>query len=155
MLLLHKIKQIADTLNSRDRAYDAIKSDIIDSGEISVLEAIKILKIHKDMFDELSKDVDISRAALDEADNHPGKDINEHGAKFSVRNLRPTWDYSKCNYQKYDAAKSKVESSKDELKNVEAFLQKLKEPVVIEDTGECIYPPLKYQKTKVTISLKE
>jgi hypothetical protein len=58
-----------------------------------------------------------------------------------------------CEDDAYEDMVKEMEVLKERMKEREAFLKSLKEPVVSADTGAMIYPPLKTSKSIISVSL--
>ena len=81
-----------------------------------------------------------------------GKSFVYNGVKFTVQE-RPTYDYSVCEDETYKELLEQKERLDAKVKDREAFLKALKEPVACITHGNTIYPPSKKSKTVVAVTL--
>jgi len=128
--------------------------DIVNEGEICPLKVATALKA-MEVTIKIIKD-GIGEAVENEAEKEPEKTFERNGHSYNVRNSS-RYDYSDCN----DPVIVRLNESEAEIsekrKDREVFLKALKSPmnVVDEGTGELVevYPPVKYSKTIVAITL--
>ena len=113
----------------------------IVNGKQDILEVSRNLKAIKMFVDIIEKY--IKSHVLDEAMGF-GKSFEYKGAKYEVR-YRNSFDF------KSDPT---WRGLKEQITERENLLKNLKEPIVIENTGEVINPPLHKQSEYIVIGLK-
>jgi hypothetical protein len=126
----------------------------LDNGNITGLEAKKMLVLMQKFIDNVKEDVD--SAALNEASKYGAKQFEHDGLKHEIREVGTRYDFSNCGdteYNEYFSAKKEAETK---LKERESFLKSLPKPVEIHiGEGEVITvtPPTKYSKTAVVSTI--
>lgn len=113
----------------------------IVNGTDDILKVSKNLKAVKEVVKII--EAYIKSYVLDEAMKY-GKTFEHGGAKFEIR-YRNTFEFK--------SDPTWVELNR-QLKEREAMLKNLKEPIIVESTGEIINPPLHKQTEFITIGLK-
>ena len=131
----------------------AIVEDVVENGA-NPLDYEPILKVLEDIRKEVKSSKKYTEAlekqsALYEGE---GKSFTYNGVKFTVQN-RPTFDFSVCEDETYSDLKEQKDILDAKIKDREAFLKALKEPVADVTHGNTIYPPSKKSKTVVAVTL--
>jgi hypothetical protein len=101
---------------------------------------------------EVKKYSSFTDAVEAECSKYPDKSFTHLGCRFTKQE-RPTYNLDVCEDDAYEDMVKEMEVLKERMKEREAFLKSLKEPVVSADTGAMIYPPLKTSKSIVSVSL--
>lgn len=129
-------KTLPTIAEKKDVVKGAIKDQIL-SGYLNPLEFYRQAKIVADVVEELKKDPDIFDAAWTEREKYGKGKAVINGATIDCQQ-RTTHNYKLCNDPEYNRLYQA-------LKDREAFLKSLKEPITIVDTqtGETatIQPP--------------
>ena len=131
----------------------AIVEDVVENGAnpLDYEPALKVLE-------DIRKEVKGSKKYLEQLEietrkyEGEGKSFVYNGVKFTVQE-RPTYDYSVCEDETYKELLEQKERLDAKIKDREAFLKALKEPVVDMNYGNTIFPPAKKSKTVVAVTL--
>lgn len=131
----------------------AIVEDVVENGAnpLDYEPALKVLE-------DIRKEVKGSKKYLEQLEietrkyEGEGKSFVYNGVKFTVQE-RPTYDYSVCEDETYKELLEQKERLDAKIKDREAFLKALKEPVVDMTYGNTIFPPAKKSKTVVAVTL--
>lgn len=129
---------------------ERIKSEVL-SGEKDPLEFSVIFKSLEEIVKELRSDKDIKETILDEAAKYGNKTFEAKGAKFTIRDSA-RYDYSSD--EKWRELNAEVTKLKEKIKKREEMLKSLTDEVADPETGEIIYPAVKYSTTSVSVTLK-
>ena len=128
----------------------AIKNEIM-SGAISPAVAFVQLKAMEDFAKKLRADEEIKDVLFQMLD-HSNK-IEIYGAVISTKNVS---EYDYCQDSTLAELEKEKERINDKIKNRKSLLEKLEEPIIVEETGEVIQPA-KYvgSKPQIVVSLKK
>jgi hypothetical protein len=147
-------------LSNRDKVAKLtsnIRTQILD-GELNPLEAAIILKGMEDMVSTLRKDILIQDATLQELEKYGAKNVSFGGAKFQIKEVGTTYDFSQCGDPVYCQIKHDADVWAEKVKAREAFLKSV--PVggvtaIDETTGEFLFinPPAKRSRTGYAVTL--
>lgn len=131
----------------------AIVEDVVENGA-NPLDYEPILKVLED----IRKEVKGNKRYLDVLEmetnkySGEGKSFLYKGVKFTVQNRR-TYDFSVCEDETYQSLLEQKAELDRRVKEREAFLKTLKEPVADTNYGNTIYPPATKSKTVVAVTL--
>jgi hypothetical protein len=127
------------TKEERKHFVSKAKSEIL-AGNDDPLRIVAVLKGIGETIKALQDDKEIKSYVLKEANKYNEKSFEHAGVKFGVSSRR-TWNYDGCNYNRYNQLKAEMEAKKEELKELEMFLQSVPESGMADpDTGEMIMP---------------
>ena len=131
----------------------AIVEDVVENGA-NPLDYEPILKVLEDIRKEVKGNKRYLESLEMETNKYSGegKSFLYNGVKFTVQN-RPTFDFSVCEDETYSELKEQKDILDAKIKDREAFLKALKEPVVDMNYGNTIFPPAKKSKTVVAVTL--
>jgi hypothetical protein len=128
---------------------------IIEQATNGYNSALKIdlqLKAIENTIELIRKDLRFKTETFSEADKFPEKAIEITGCTIT-KISKPVYNYSECNYSKYNHIKAQIEELKLELKPLETVLQNIKEPIADVETGEIINPATKTYTDYLTYKL--
>lgn len=153
-----KTNELLANLNNRDkisRLTKDVKEQILE-GEINPLDAAMIIKGMEDFTKNLRGDALVQDAIIEEVQKF-GKTAEYKGAKFTVKEVGVSYDFSYCHDPKWDLIKARIDELSELLKEREAFLKSIRgqETLVDEESGEVytVNPPVKRSKTGYMVSL--
>lgn len=153
------VKRIERSMPTTKAGVETFAIDInkqLEDGEISGLELLKTFKMIEKL-QEYVKDKMIA-AALKEADQHPGKDLEAFGVSFKKIEAGTKYDFSNCNDVQHREIMRTEEKLKAEKKKREDFLKTIDGSLTIQgkfvdtDSGEEIVNPVLYPPTKISTS---
>jgi len=151
--------QLLSELSNKDKVSVLTKSvkNMVLDGEINPLEVAISLKGMEAFTKSLRSDPLIQDATLEELERYGGKLIHFAGAKFSIREVGVSYDYTECQDPTWDFLNEQMDKLKEKMEEREKFLKSLRksETMVNDETGEVytIYPPVKKSKTGYAVSL--
>ena len=152
----------AGTLNllaNTQTEIDVFSDSVIRSVKEGEVSAIKVLIQLKAMEKATGRILnEIKENYLTEAEKHPESRFEYMGNQIEKAELGTKYNYDHCGDPVYRFHLQQVESATISLKNREAFLKALKEPITIVDemTGEVvtIVPPLKSSTSGLKVTIK-
>jgi hypothetical protein len=151
MNTLNTLTVLPSTYSEIKSFVESAKAEIL-SGNTDPLVIKRQLKAFREVIKNLEEDEEIKDYILTEALKYNGKTFEHAGCKFQIREI-PQYDYMFCNDSELVSLKIKENMIKEQVKAREKFLQGLKEPFVIEETGEIIKPAAKKSTTVIAITL--
>jgi hypothetical protein len=126
----------------------------LDEGTVNPMDLLQAIKAVEKLHATVKPLLD--KAVLAEVSKYPEKTVDFHGAKFTIKEVGTSYDYSACNDAEWNMLNILATDAKDKLKVREEFLKALKAPLEIfdQETGEIITlnPPVKKSTTSVSIS---
>jgi hypothetical protein len=131
-------------------------SQAVKDGNYDSLKGLILAVKGKALFTDLEK----SLRPLAEKDylDKLEKNYTAHDTKIDQAATKTEYDYTVCKDPVYNSLAAQLEIAKNSLKEREAFLKGIKQPltVVDENTGEVstIYPPNKLQSDGLKITIK-
>lgn len=128
----------------------------VKEGEANPLEVYTFIKAFEKMADRVQKE--IKENLLTEADKYPEKTFELMGNKFEKAEVGTKYDYTVCNDPVYNGRLQIFNKASEQVKEREAFLKALKQPITIVDegTGEIvtISPPLKTSQSGIKLTIR-
>ena len=128
----------------------------LSEGEIDPLKLRVIQRCMESVFDNIKEELD--DLCLSEAERYGEKSFEFKGAVIQIGEVRPKYDFSKCNYPPLLRLRNHEAELKAQIKKEEEFLKSIRgtKTVIDELTGEVVEarPPIKLSKTGIKISLK-
>ena len=151
--------QFLSELSNKEKIQSMTKSvkSMVLEGEVNALDVAITLKGMEDFTKALRGDALIQDATLEELEKHGGKTVVFKGAKFSIKDMGVSYDYSECGDPTWDDLNEKMNVLKEKIKAREEFLKSIQGSVTIvdADTGEVstVYPPVRRSKTGYAVTL--
>jgi hypothetical protein len=126
-------------------------AEVVEQGIVSPLDAYTRLKAIEAMVTEARKLIDATaKSELSKYDKQEKVVFN--GYELTQRESGVSYDYSNCNDEKWHQLKDTIDNTTSRIKDREAFLKSLKEPLeTIDDDGVFVtlYPPVKKSSTSI------
>ena len=137
----------AESKDEALRFIDGLKSEIIEG---QVENPILL----QGLMNTLKKGID--EALRFNAENlNIGSKYEAYGYKFAQKEAGVKYDFSNCNYSKYNDLMEQKRAIEEEIKKIQNFLLTISEPfeIVNNETGEVepIYPPIRKSTTIIEI----
>lgn len=132
-----------------------VKSAVIDSGDIDVLQFAVQLKAIEETINLLRTDKDISDCITSEAEKYPELrkgGVEYPGAKLQIRMTGVSYEYDD---DKLFVWEKEMKVIKDKIKKRQDFLKAMTEPVADADTAEMLKFPVSRGTEKVIITLNK
>ncbi len=152
---LSALRMFAQTSTQVDVMSDGI-IESVKNGEASGLEVLTFFKAFEKVAERVKKEIHDN--VMKEADLHPGTKFEVMGNQFEKAELGTKYDYAICGDPVYARRKDIADIAAGQLKEREAFLKALKEPITIvdEDSGEVITvrPPAKTSTSGIKITIR-
>lgn len=132
-----------------------IKSSVLDSGNVDVLQFAVQLKAIEETIKLLRTDKDISDCIISEAEKYP--ELRKNGVEYSGAklNIRMTGVSYEFDDDKLFVWEKELKAIKDKIKKRQDFLKKITEPIADVDTGEILKVPISRGSEKVIITLNK
>lgn len=128
----------------------------VKEGELDPLQGRAVIKERMDIYERFNKETQAEQ--LRAADIYPGNKFTAFGVEFTKGDVYTKYEYEVCNDPIYNQRLAILEAATEQLKQREAFLKNVKEPMTIinEETGEAItiYPPSKKTTPGLKLSIK-
>jgi len=125
---------------------DSIIEGIIE-GDLDVMNLAKQVKILKDTIKKIEDSDKYKDALIKETEKYPEKEVDYHGAVFTVKESGVRYDFKGCNYSEYIDVL-------DKKKSIENMLKNLSTSMVDPNTGEEVFKAVKTSTTTVSVNLK-
>ena len=147
----HNLLAIPNNKRDANRIGAMIIGSILD-GDVNPLETEIKLRYIESIIEQVRKNANVKDAVLTEAEKYPEKTFSEYGADITkTRSSR--YDYSGCGDSVRDGLANDITALNEKKKEREKMLQGLAESMVIEETGEIIYPPVKSSSDVLRVKL--
>ena len=128
----------------------------VQAGTLNPLELRAMVKSLELIIDRVNKATQANQ--LRAADLFPGDSFEAYGVKFLKGDVYTSYNFEGCNDPVWASWAAILEGAKEQVKEREAFLKALKEPltVVDDETGEVstIRPPNKKSIAGLKVSIK-
>lgn len=124
----------------------------VKEGEINPLKVRVWSKTMETIIDRVNKET--MENQLNEAAKYAEAKFSFSGAEITKADVRTEYDYTACNDPEYNRMLTILEAAKEQLKEREAFLKAIKEPLTILDEGTGEYFTIKGPAVKRTPGLK-
>lgn len=149
--IFRKIPETKDQI----KKYSHLVRESVLNLEVEPLQFACYVSALEQLFKALKQDVLIKDAILEEAEKYGSKSFERYNAKFQIKEVGVSYDFSECNdfeLAQLDVQIKKLQSKKKER---ETFLKTIKpEMEVYGSDGVQLNPPLKRSTTSVAIILK-
>lgn len=132
-----------------DRFSKMAISEIL-SGEANPLKVYLQFKAIANTIDLINKDKKVKNAIIEEASKYEGKTFEAMGANITI-STKTNYDYSVCNFEKYNKLVKEKEELEEQIAELQNFLKTVKEPIASVETGELINPPIKTGSEYLTV----
>lgn len=134
--------------------YTKIIRESVLNGEVDALDfAAKISALEK-LFTTLKSDILIKDCILNEAEKY-GKSFEKGNAKFNIKEVGVTYDFSNCNDFEYEKLSVQISELTEKKKTRESFLKGISiDTEVYGSDGVQLLPAIKRSTTQVTVTLK-
>lgn len=133
-----------------------IRNEILE-GEINPLEAAVVLKGMEVFTKALRTDPLVQDCTIEELERYNSKSVAFNGAKFTIKDVGVSFDFTGCNDPIWDFLNVQMEELKGKMKDREDLLKSLKKPetMVNDETGEIytVNPPVRKSKTGYSVTL--
>lgn len=140
--------------------------EALEDGRIEPLKLHKQIKAMEDVIALLTDKkkypttaTAYSKYVLDAAEKQDSKAFDLYGAKWQIKEVGSTWDYSQCGDSELVRLQDEAKAAADALKERQTYLQNLPAcgvEALDKETGEMatIYKPSKSSTTSVSVTLK-
>ncbi len=149
------IRLLANTQTQIDVMSDQL-IEAVKNGEASGIELFIFLNAFAKIAERVKKE--IGENVMNEADKYPGTSFEVFGNKVEKAELGTKYDYAICGDPVYVRRKDIADKAAEQLKEREAFLKALKQPITIvdEDSGEVVMvsPPVKTSTSGIKITIR-
>jgi hypothetical protein len=130
----------------------------VKEGEVNPLELKAMIKALEMILERTDKETKENQMRA--ADLFPGDSFEAYGVKFTKADVYTVYDFKHCNDPIWNQRAFILESAKEQLKEREAFLKTLKDPLTfVDETGDSgeivtILPPNKKSTPGLKLSIK-
>lgn len=149
---ISQFSNLPQTKNERKNFVEMCVNEIL-SGSKNPLELELYLKNIEDTISEIRKNEEVKRLIYEEASKYNQKTFEFANAEITLTS-RSTFNFKDCNDSIYNDLDNVLKTTKEQIKEREAFLKSLKSEVVNPETGELIYPANKQTTEFLTIKIK-
>ena len=143
-----------ETKSQQDH-FASLLVESITEGNEDPLKAWVLLKSMEQVIKKVLADKSVKASALNEADKYGEKTFNFRNARITVKEGRPTYDYSAS--EDWKAAKAEAELANEKLKAIEDDLKRAKEyfPYLDRISGQLIYGIPKSSETQIAVEFNK
>ena len=134
--LLRTLPSTKDGINALAKG---IVGDIEENGT-NTLDYYILLKTLSSLEKAVKDHKKFKEYLLEDAHKYVEKTFTHAGCKFTIQN-RPRYKYEVCKDEVWDELQREKQKLDEKIKEREAFLKALKEPVADVNYGNTIYPP--------------
>lgn len=146
-------RKMPETKAQVEKYASLIKQSVLEGEVDPLLFAAQVSAMEK-LFTTLKSDILIKDCVLQEAEKY-GKSFEKGNAKFAIKEVGVTYDYTDCNDEEWDQLDSSLKMISDRKKERENFLKAITPDTEIYGAnGLQIIPPAKRSSTMVTVTLK-
>lgn len=146
MNALTHLSNLPETREQQHRFADMAIEELMNGNHDLVKMWVK-LSILADTLNEIKDSAVFKNAAIEEARKQTSK-VN--GCEVKVTE-RKNFDFSGCGHSRLNELKFDIEEAKKQAAEIEKFLKTVKEPIVLESTGEIILPPTSTVTSYITV----
>ena len=131
-----------------------IKQSVLD-GEVEPLTFAAQISALEKLFSNLKSDSLIKDCILEAAEKYGQKSFENSNAKFNIKEVGITYDFSVCDDSEWNKLDSEIKELTEKKKSRETFLKSISgEMEVFGSDGVQIMPSIKRSSTQVVITLK-
>lgn len=134
------LKNLPSTQEGVTNLAKAIVDDIKENGT-NTLDYYIMIKTMTSLEKSVKKFKDFNNYLLEDAKKYVDKSFTHAGCKFTIQN-RPRYKYEACEDEVWNQLQAEKKKLDEKIKDREAFLKSLKEPVADVNYGNTIYPPI-------------
>ena len=135
------------TTPAERRSFIEMAKDEIINGKYKIVDIYPQLKAIEKLIEEMTKDIEF-RDMLSSA--ICGK-MEVNGLEISEQTVKK-YNYAECHDSEWMQLQTKANELKEKIKKREEFLKNVPtNGVILEDTGEMIYPPMPTFETRFTV----
>lgn len=150
---LSLFKQLPENKSEVESYTRIIRNEVL-AGNINPLAFIRTVTALEKLFANLKNDILIKDTVLQEAEKY-GKNFDEGGANFNIREVGVTYDYKGCGDVDWEQMDSAIKDMTEKKKARETFLKSLTGEMEVFGADGCqILPALKKSTTQVVVTLK-
>lgn len=147
-------RKLPETKQQIESYTKLIKESVLNGEVDSLTFAAQISALEK-LFTALKNDILIKDVILQEAEKYGTKQFEKGNAKFQIREVGVTFDFSGCGDSEWEKIDSQIKLLTEKRKERETFLKTITgEMTVFGDDGIQIMPAIKKSSTTVVITLK-
>lgn len=136
---LSTLSVLPATREQQHRFANMMVEEIIN-GDHDPVKVWHQMSIIADTLNEVKDSLTVRQAVANELEKYGKEGASINGCKITLTG-RKKWDYSECGHTGYNTMKAQEEKVKSAIKDIEKFLQAMKEPMVDPTSGEIIIPP--------------
>lgn len=156
-LLPSSPSQLLTLMASTSTQIDFFSDGVIESvkgGELNPLTVLIQLRAMEKASDRILKE--IKTELLNEADKHPEKSFEFAGNEITKAEHGTKYDFTNCNYPKWNELTAEINELKKELLETESFLKAIRNPLEILQGDEVliITLPTKTSQSGLTVKIR-
>ena len=137
------------------KKYSNLVRESVLNGEVDPLQFACHVSALEQLFKALKQDPLIKDVILEEAEKYGSKSFEKDNAKFQIKEVGVSYDFSECNDFELQYLDSQIKELQAKKKARETFLKSITpEMEVYGSDGVQLNPPLKQSTTSVVIILK-
>lgn len=145
--------KLPETKIQVEKTASQIKSAVLD-GEIDPLLFAAQVSAMEKLFTTLKSDILIKDCILSAAEKY-GKSFEKGNAKFQIKEIGVTYDFTECNDYELENLNSQINALTEKKKARETFLKSISfDAEIYGADGLQILPPVKKSTTQVSVTLK-
>lgn len=155
LMELAKVSENILTIPSNKRDVNRLAAKIITDilhGNVNALEVDMKLRFLEELIGQIRGNERIKAEVLNEAEKYPEKTFTAYGGEVTKTSFG-RYDYSECSDTYYNDIITEIAELNKARKEREGMLQRLTEPMAIEETGEIINPPEKTSSSGLRVRL--
>lgn len=146
-------RKLPETKAQVEQYAGLIRQSVLDGEVDPLLFAAQVSAMEK-LFTTLKSDILIKDVILEEAEKY-GKSFEKGNAKFCIKEVGVTYDYTDCQDEEWEQLDSSLKMISERKKKREEFLKAISPDAEIYGAnGIQIIPPAKRSSTQVTVILK-